>query len=257
MISRISIYKLLAILPITAFRKINLLLPRQAYGAELSVAELFLQNVFSGSPSRTHANIVIVMFGLFEVVIFNILFGSLFYRDFFDNSIYIFVRQKSRLRWYINRLWQLTLFSMIYNTIFIGITFVLSARYSKFGIDKEALYMFLLAFVMVFLFSLWTTILINLISIKTGSVLSFITNYIALTVCSFLAIFHEKVPIVRNIPILLALNPVANVTINWGDGIGKGLLPSVYFIIIILITTILGYMVISRTDISLENKENS
>ena len=133
MVSKSNVLKTLIIIPIVFFRKSNLLLAGN--GTDMPIAELFLQNMFSGNPSRTETNIVIVMFGLMEVIVFNLLFGTYIYHDLYENSIYIFIRQKSRIKWFINRSFQLFAYSAVYNILFILSTFLLCVVYSNQEID--------------------------------------------------------------------------------------------------------------------------
>lgn len=255
MVSKSSVLKILIIVPIVFFRKSNLLLAGN--GTDMPVAELFLQNMFSGNPSRTETNIVIVMFGLMEVIVFNLLFGTHIYRDLYENSIYIFIRQKSRIKWFVNRSFQLFVYSAVYNILFVLMTFLLCVIYSKQEIDIVAVRIVVITYILIQLFSFWTTLMINLLAIRIGATASFITNYMTLLALSFLAVNYESVPIIKNIPFFLSLNPVTNVTINWNDGIGKGLYPAFYFLILIGTTMLLGGKIISKMDISLENKEKN
>jgi hypothetical protein len=257
MLRKSSIIKTLSILPIVFFRKSNLLIYGYRYNATIPIAELFLQNMFSGNPSRMHTNIVIVMFGLVEVIVFNLLFGTYIYRDLYENSIYIFVRQKSRGKWFHNRSAQLFVYSAVYHGLFVFLTFLLCMRYSNQRVDIVAIRVVLTTYILIQLFAFWTTLVINLLAVRLGATASFIVNYVVLLVLSMVALNHEKIPVIKDIPFVLSLNPVANVTINWNDGIGKGLFPAVYFIILITITMILGGIMISKTDISLENKEQN
>lgn len=253
MVKSNDILKVMSIIPLTFFRKFNLLL--SGLGKNIPVAELFLQNIFSGNPSRKETAIIMVMFGLLEITIFNLLFGLHLYHDLYENSIYIFVRQKSRKIWFAKKSVELLILSAIYNFLFIGITFLLCVLYSSQGIDFVAIKIVILTYLLISLFTFWTTLLINIVAMLVGATVSFILNYIILTFFSVLAINFESVPVINQFPILLKLNPIANVTINWNDGIGSGIQPTVYFAVLSILTYIAGSILISKIDISIENKE--
>lgn len=253
MVKRKDILKAMSIVLITLFRKYNLFLPRM--GADLPVAELFLQNIFSGNPSRRETHVIMVMFGLLEIVIFNLLFGSYIYHDLYENSAYIFVRQKSRESWFAKKSMGLFMYSSIYGFLFIGITFCLCAIYSAQGIDATAVKIVILTYILICLFTFWTTIMINLTAVFLGAASSFIFNYTVLTFLSLFAVKFETIPIVNHFPILLKLNPVANVTINWNNEIGSGLQPIIYFIALCTLTCAAGSRIIAHIDISVKNKE--
>lgn len=253
MVKSNDILKVMSIIPVTFFRKCNLLLSGRE--ENLPVAELFLQNIFSGNPSREKTAIVMVMFGLLEITIFNLLFGLHIYHDLYENSIYIFVRQKSRKIWFAKKSVELLILSAIYNFLFIGITFLLCVLYSSQGVDFVAIKIVILTYILISLFTFWTTLLINIVAMLVGATVSFILNYIILTFFSVLAISFESIPVINQFPILLKLNPIANVTINWNDGIGRGIQPAVYFAVLCILTYIAGSILVSKIDISIESKE--
>lgn len=253
MVKRKDILKVMSIILITLFRKYNLFLPR--VGEELPIAELFLQNIFSGNPSRKETGIIVVMFGLLEIVIFNLLFGSYIYHDLYENSAYIFVRQKSRKSWFAGKSIELFIYSAVYNLLFIGITFGLCVVYSTQRIDVTAIKIAALTYILITLFTFWTTLLINLTAIAVGAATSFIINYAALTFLSLFAVEFETIPILNHFSILLKFNPVANVTINWNNEIGSGLWSVIYFIVLCTLTSAAGSILITRIDISVKNKE--
>lgn len=225
MVKRKDMLKALSAVLVTLYTKYSLLMP--GMDGEMPVAELFLQNVFSGNPSREHTKIVIVMFGLLEIVIFNLLFGAYVYRDLYENSAYIFVREKSRRKWFAGETGEVLLYSALYNILFIGIT----------------------------LFAFWTTLLINLTAMGTGVTVSFIINYILLTFMSLFAIEFEKIPVINRFRVLLSLNPVVNVTINWSTDIGSGLWPVLYFVALCVLTYAVGCVFLQRLDISVKNRD--
>jgi len=253
MIRRKDLLKVLLIIPITLFRRYDLLLP----GVDRSypVAEMFLQNIFSGNPSREDTDIVIAIFGLLEVVIFNLLFGAYVYHDLYENSAYVFVRQKSRGKWFGKRAAELFLFSALYHLLLIGLTFLLCMGCSEQGVDSEAVRVLIITYVMILLFTFWTTLLINIVAILTGAAVSFVINYFMLTVFAAVAVNFEKIPLIRRFPVLLKMNPVANVVVNWNENLGKGLQPAVYFIVLCAVTYFAGSILVSKMDISVADRE--
>ena len=255
LITKTDILKVFLVLPLVFIRKISMIL--SDINIDMPIAELFLQNMFSGSPSRIETNVVMVMFGMVEIVVFNLLFGMYIYRDLYENCIYIFTRQRSRTRWFINRSVQLLLFCLLYVFLFVGITFLLSAIHSDYSIDLMAVKIVILTTILVTLFTYWVTVVVNLVAIKTGSTIAFLSCNIVLTILSALAVAHEKIPVIKNLSLLLFINPVANVTINWNANLGDNLMNIIYFLVLITLTLGIGAYLISSMDISLENKENN
>ncbi len=255
MVKHKDILKVMSIIPITFFRKYNLLLLGIGMGKELPVAELFLQNIFSGNPSRKETDVIVAMFGLLETVIFGLLFGSFVYHDLYENSSYIFIRQNSRKGWFTKKSAELFIFSAVYNFLFLGLTFLLCICYSSQSVDFVAVKMFAFAFILLTLFTFWTTMLINIVAVFKGAAISFIINYVILTIFSSIATDFESIPVLNRFPILLKLNPVASVTINWDDSMGRGMQSAAYFVVLCILTYVVGSILISRIDISIENRE--
>lgn len=253
MVKRKDMLKALSAVLVTLYTKYSLLMP--GMDGEMPVAELFLQNVFSGNQSREHTKIVIAMFGLLEIVIFNLLFGAHVYRDLYENSAYIFVREKSRRKWFAGKTGEVLLYSALYNILFIGITFGLCAVRSGQRIDFMAVKVAVLTYVLITLFAFWTTLLINLTAMGTGVTVSFIINYILLTFMSLFAIEFEKIPVINRFRVLLSLNPVVNVTINWSTDIGSGRWPVLYFVVLCVLTYAVGCVFLQRLDISVKNRD--
>ncbi|MBO5335558.1 MAG: hypothetical protein J6A94_00300 [Lachnospiraceae bacterium] len=246
--------KILVILPVLFFRKCDLLMSG-GIPNEMPVAEYFLQNIFSGNPSRQDTNVIIVLFGLFEVIVFNLLFGTHIYHDLYENSVYIFVRVKSRTTWFVERARELFWYSGIYNALFLGITFCLCVFHTEKKIDGIAVRLLVITYILIQLFAFFTTLLINITAIYMGAFKAFMVNYIVLAMFSLWAVEFESVPILNQFPILLKLNPVANITLQWNDGIGEGLLPVLYFVVLIGIALWLGNRMICGMDISINSRE--
>lgn len=247
MVKRRDSLKIMIIIFITLYRQYSLLLPRA--GRTLPVAEFFLQRILSGNPSRSETKVAVVLFGMLEIVVFNLLYGSLIYRDLYENSAYIFVRQRSRRRWFVARSLELLAYGAVYALLYIGITFALCAGYSDQRVDAVAIKIVILTYILITLFTFWTTLLINLAAILVGTATSFVINYVLLSFLSLFAVEFETIPIVNRFPLLLRLNPVANVTIYWNYEIGSTLQPIVYFVILCILTCVGGSMIIAHKDI--------
>lgn len=245
--------KVMSIIPILFFRKFELLLPGR--NENVQVAELFLQNMFCGNPNRTETKVVVVVFGLLEVTVFNILFGTFIYRDFYDESIYIFTRYKSRWQWHKDKLIQLGGYCALYTALMVMIVFCLCLNCSAFRVDREAVRVLFLSFILLFLFSYWNTLVINYLSVCLGATKSFVFDYLTLLVLSMLAVNYEKLPVVGQFTWGLKLNPVANVVLNWQENFQADIFPMGYFVVLIMITVLCGTKIIRECDIGLENKE--
>ena len=253
MVKSRDLWKVMFVLPVVLFRKCNLLLP--VTGETLPMAEVFLKNIFMENALRIETNITVLMSGMLEIVIFSLLFGAHLYHDLYENSVYIFIRQKSRSRWYAKRAAELFLFSVVYSLLFVGGTFLLCRFYTGQRVDTETAEIFAVTYILIALFSFWITLMINITAVFTGSVTAFLIHYIIFMIFTALAIDFEGIPVINQFRILLKLNPAANLMVFWNDGIGRGLMPAAYFLVLCAGTYAAGTVLITRMDISIENTE--
>lgn len=79
--------------------------------------------------------------------------------------------------------------------------------------------------------------------------MSFVINYVVLSLLSLFAVGFETISIVNKFPLLLKLNPVANVTINWKCDMESAALSVMYFVVLCVLTCMGGSMVIAHKDI--------
>ncbi len=255
MVRKSDIWKSFIIMPILFVDKAGML-GRSGKGVA-PLAEMFIQEIFFSNPSREESNVVLIMFGMFEIILFNLLYGSHIYRDLYENTVYIFTRQKNRTKWLWKRAAELFLYTMLYHGLYTGTVFVICQDYSQYGIDAMAIKFFMITYIMLVLYTFWTTLMINLLAFRFGETFSFIATYGFTLLMSVLAIHHEKLPVIKKLPFLLKLNPVANVVIQWEGGIEDAVFHVVYFLAVIAITMFLGGVVVQRMDIGLENKERA
>lgn len=255
MVRKLDLWKSFMIVPILFVEKAGML-GRSGMG-ELPLAEMFIQEIFFSNPSREESNAVLIMFGMFEIIIFNLLYGSHIYRDLYENTVYIFTRQKNRIKWLCKRATELFLYTMLYHGLYTGIVLAICQDYSQYEIDALVIKFFIITYVMLVLYTFWTTLVINLLAFRFGETISFIAIYIFTLLMSVVAIHHEKIPLIKEMPFLLKWNPVANVVIQWEGGIEEVAFHAVYFILLIAITLLVGGVVIQRMDIGLENKERT
>ena len=255
MIRKSDVWKSFIIVPIVLISEAGMLIKSGV--VDCPVAELFLQSIFFGNPSRTDTNVVLVMFGMFEIIIFNLLFGSYIYRDLYENTVYIFVRQKNRVAWLWKRAAGLLLYTMFFHVLYTGMIFGLCLNFSKYEMDKLAIEIFFITYVMLVLYTYWITLIINLLAIRMGETFAFIITYIGTLLLSVLAITHEKIPVLKEFPVLLKFNPVAAMALHWENGVEEAALHMVYFVILIVLTLVIGSLVMQRVDIGLENKERA
>ena len=251
-----SIYKTLLAIPITALHYITYLFD-MGNKSKVPIAEMFLQFIFSGNPDRQNDNFFMTVAGLLEIIIFNLLFGTYMYHDLDTGSIYVIIRQKSRLKWYLIKSFQVFFFCTLYIIFYLGSVFLLCVFNSAFSIDKTAIGILFISVVIISLFTFISTLLINLCALRLGSNFGFIIIYAAISALTGLAIFYEKIPVLNKLHFALKFNPMANVVINWGIS-GQDTIFSVSYLLILTIFVLInGYCIIEKLDIGIRDPENN
>ncbi|GHU43444.1 hypothetical protein FACS1894111_09050 [Clostridia bacterium] len=250
-----NLMKALLAIPVTLVHHIMELHNYQATHAP--VAELFMEHLFSGSPSRTTDDIVMNVIGLFEILIFNLIFGTFLYHDLNTNGIYAIARQKGRHTWYFRKVAELFLYTVIWVSGYLTSVLLLSSYTTSLSIDSVAVTMFVTTLIILTFFAFVITLLINLCAIRFGSNFGFVIVYLALILLTGLAIINEKIPFLKNLPLLLKLNPMANAVVNWDLSGSKTLFACIYFFAFSLLAVLIGLRYIAKMDIGIQDRENS
>ncbi len=263
MFNKSIILKILSAIPITllicSVEIIMLILGRESFGGE--VIRTF-QNHFYGMAyqmthsSREQANLMHSMFGLAQPFIFNLLFGTHFYKDLHVNSIYYLTRQKKRSVWYYKKSVALFIYTGIYCFFQLIIPLIIAAINAQPQNIREALLLFVSSFLAFLFFTFLTTFMINILSLKFGSAFSFIIVYVFTVLCFYCSIYGPEILFFNGRLSSYQLNPIDNTMILWHGGFFEKTISILINFIYVLIMFIIGHILINRVDVGLTDKES-
>jgi hypothetical protein len=165
---------LIAVPLVLIFNMDVLLIPMER---DLDVSAMLHYKIFASTTQNDVTTFVLTIGNLYFLFLFNLLFGTYLFKDINENGVYIFSRLRNRHKWWRAKAASLLAFALFYTIIVIALLTLISGRESTAGIDGAAV---LVAIRLVYLFtalSALSTLLINVIALKWGSVIAFLFVY--------------------------------------------------------------------------------
>ncbi|MFQ9934064.1 MAG: hypothetical protein ACLRVQ_06490 [Lachnospiraceae bacterium] len=227
----------------------------------------FIMAASLAQPTFTSGHLVLLMQSMIPMFAFQIVYGVYIYKHFCCASVYYFSRQKNRTRWFIGESVKIIKYTAIFFASYIltAIAVTIGVTGDSKVVGELCIYTFLYFVLYNFVFCM----LINLVSIFTGSQNGIIITYgIQMASVFVLNVFNDKVQL-TGIPLkLFKLNPASNLVVSWHSSSGKlGKyinmfnidfdinVSLIYFFVLSLIITGVGGFIINKIDVTLENKE--
>lgn len=234
---------------------IMLLVTGRLSDEQLSFLIYFYDFAFGGCSEKENSELTQTMFGLVVPIVFNVIYGTFFYRDMHISSTYMYVRCRSKLAWYIRKCLQLIMLAAIYILISVSSAAVLSGICSGEKITESILSVLITSYASLLTFTVITTLIINILALYTGTAVAFIINYIFLILMYFVSVRIDYVNI-RGMKINMSyFNIMDNTIVPWrGEpDFTSGIINIVYLAVIV----ITGYLCCRSADLCLRDKENT
>lgn len=198
-----------------------------------SIDELFLQGFCVGC-------VIPLMFAL--------IWGIYFYRDLQIGGVYIFVRQKSRLKWYWKRCLSIFIYCVVYTLLFVFIKDILCFGFSSKIFDKNNIISVLKICLSSLQIGLICAVIINFFAIFFGSNIGYLLGIIidlSLLGAGFLFRFSTSV--------YASVNPFTAYIRSFESDFN--IIELIIQTMSIVLTFTLGYYAVKKMDIGLVNKE--
>jgi hypothetical protein len=240
-----------------------------SYPQNVSITTCIISMGFN-RPHFIPSYLTLLLGDLVPSIIFQVFFGIYIYRHFCVANVYYFSRQCNRVYWYMREVLKLLTYVIIYFCLYIGTSIgiinIIGYAYSDACTIATLFYVLIYQILFTFAF----TLLINIVSLFLGSSSGFMVIYAVQTFFVFsLALYDKLLPLKGIWGVLFKMNPIANLVFTWHSSnnqifnkninmlnINFSLNSSImYFIIINIMTIVIGAWLIKKTDISLENKE--
>lgn len=262
-----NICKSIPILPIAVITLLPFLTGGNSKG---HISEEILLTIVSSYPSYRLADLSLSIQNLIPLLIFQLLYGSLFYDDLNSSGIYYFIRYRSRKIWLTNKLLEIGFLAFLYFSLYY-IAITLGLWLSGYQLSRSYMYILLVSLCFDFLYVVFFTVFCNLIATKLGPAYGFFASvFLQIILLLSLSLYDKTLSFVGWEALLFRINPIANRMLTWHTAINdpfSSLLiflkePNLtisysifYFIILLFVMVIVCYICINRMDISIENKE--
>ena len=240
--------KILTALPLTVFLYMRYVFSAADYDC-FGMLELFKMLMFGGGINRTKDNVLVCMRSMVPLMVLLFMYGTWIYNDLKISSIYAFTRNSNRKNWYFCKCLELLLsigtFFVIYTVFILSVVCFIK----KSAPDMETSVFFISAFSVLSLGSFLFALSVNLLAVLVGGKNAFIAG-ITFIICNItLSIKFEKLPVISSMPVLLRLNPLANMICSWK--VNQAAYAILYFLILDLAIVMAGYRIVSGLDIGL------
>lgn len=204
------------------------------------------------------------MFGVFMSTICNFMFGIYIYKDLCISGTYYFVRQRNRKKWFILRSLKVFVLVAIFTAMQVIVPAIISVKISNQAVNKFVVTYVAFSFAALLAYNFLTTYIVNLLALRIGSVMSFISVYLGMAFCFELAYIFVVLGI-PEYPVTYFL-PTEITQINMDVEVIKFSELFKYnknmFISLgvngayILVVFIIGLIIVDRVEISLVDREN-
>ena len=196
--------------------------------------------------------------------------GIRFCRHYCVASVYVFSRIPNRTKWYIQQVEHITVWAAVYQLVtMLAALAIVAIRYNLI-LDQFGFKMFAIHFFSYSIWTIFTTLAVNLIAILKGSDGAFIRivgGQVALI--SFFSVLERISDNPKLQSIIIRLNPISCLVLNWHTSKNNDLSSAIaspywgiypvhsilYLLTLCLITTVAGMIVVSHHDLLVSNTE--
>lgn len=248
-----KLLRIISIVPVTFLFSLYSLISDKH---DIAIGSMLTERIFGTVTDDTKKAFLLVLSNILYLVLFNIFFGNMISEDFRFSSVYLFSRLKNRRIWFYKRALELIMISSVYTVLFLGSNLLVCMFCSTREIEINDLRIFLILFGLITMILAITTIIINLISIRLGSTTAFIAVYICVVMLIFLSLKHESIPLIGKYYYVRALNPLSGIVLNLSDNPFAQYMVILYYLVLMILTFVLGGNYVNNVDIALVDSES-
>lgn len=192
---------------------------------------------------------------LYFVIVFNLIYANQIVDHFRYSCIYVFSRIKNRKKWFLECSMELWKIASLYGFLYVGILFFMAGLSSNFSITSKDIWVAFVLWFKVSVLCYITTLLLNIISLRLGSVLAFIIIFGGIALDTYTSPYIMNTAIVCKYPMLAMFDPV--------NGIYESMLMNGrnvslfigYNTFLLIFATIFGIYFVNKMDIALIHME--
>lgn len=242
------------IVPITLLMSVDSFLYRG--GVDLSIGELLILKIFERVAVGDLRVFVLMIDKLVYMVLFHILYGNLISEEFRYNSVYLFSRIGDRKKWFYKKSVILFLFSVSYTFVFLSTNLFLCMGSSTQRLSYRDIGIFFTLFLIISLTLMFTTLIMNLISLKFGSSIGFIITYSVIVILIFLSLYGNELPFPDEFAFIKLLNPMSGIHVGVMENLSAQAVFIAYYLLLVAAVILVGAAMINHMDIALSDAES-
>lgn len=220
-----------------------------------------MQELLYGTNMSEEAAWTVCLLGITGSIIFSVLYGTYLYRQIDIQGIFYFVRQPSRKKWLIRSTFHLFLITFLWSFLQVMGAFAVAAVFTKAVIDIQVAGLFAMLLLMIAAFNFFVVYMVNLFSIRYGSVISFIIVYLLLLMSFVIrSSLEHKYPVAYFLPTEVHFwewNEEISLNIGGLLALNKNIIISFFVLLLYIFGLVFAaYARVDYWDIGLENREN-
>lgn len=223
--------------------------------SDASVGSIFLSNMFGGSYAVSKIKITLSVMSLFSIIIINILLSDYISGDLLNNGEYIFCRVKNRRKWFIKKCFGLMGYSFAGVCLTVSLYSIGAVLKSNKNIMYSDVSVIFQTVLILFLFTVMSSNLINIFSLRYGISISFLIVYSIIVVSTILIYIFQKYENIKAFGIMQRMNIMSNVIIAWNFSDKYIWYSMTYFLVLNLIIIFAGVSIVQNYEIGIKNKE--
>ena len=220
-----------------------------------TVGSIFLSNMFGGSYGTDKIKITLSVLSLFSSIIINILLSEYISGDLLKNGEYVLSRVENRKKWYLKK--SLGLLGYCFLGVLLTIIIYASGAISKSNksISRADIELILQAMIILLLFALVSSNLINIFALKLGVSIGFLCVYSVIVISEILTYMLQGNDDFVMLKILQRINIMSNVTIGWNFTNEYVWWAIAYFVILNIVVMFIGMCVVNRYEVGIRDIE--
>lgn len=244
--------KILWLIPIILIYRYDLIL--YAEPMEDRVGEVFLMHFLGGSYNMDEIDLTVSVLGLIGIIFIDIVMVDYIIEDINLCAEYVFSRYRSRSAWYLKKVIGVIIYSNI-GVLLYMLPYMANALYtSEQTLDIFDVKVLVSTYVMMNLFTIFSVLLLNLVSLYHGNTISFICVYSMLIISSIVTLELQGDAANDVSKILHRLNPMSNVLVSWNFSSSYVMGGIVYYLIASGVVALIMWNRIIKKEIGINVK---
>ena len=173
-----------------------------AVPADISAGSMLALRSFGQLPMSDWNSLTDIIGGIAFIILFNILYSGYITSHFRFSCVYVFSRVRSRESWYLQRCAEVLFYAALYSFLYVAAGLLICRHMVVQTITAADMLTALRIWIYSIILLGNTTLLLSLISLKTGTLTGFVVTQVAVFLLIFANLFISA-------PTVIGLNPVS------------------------------------------------